>query len=181
MHTEPPLLKLCDFGLAKMLQDAGAGADTAACAYDKAGDGGDGGDSEQERGLMAMTSHRGTSTHMAPELLRGEAVADAAKCDSYAFGILMWCLLSGPKHPYGHMGANRNTFNMLLAITENGERPRVDGEWPVTLSNMMQRCWSESATNRPTFEQLYQVADMEMCKLPNSGPSLSDRHLVVGQ
>ncbi|GIL56610.1 hypothetical protein Vafri_11945 [Volvox africanus] len=69
--------KLSDFGLVKMVVEDGTGG---------------GG------GVIGRDARTGTVTHMAPELIRAtEASKMDASVDIYAFGVLMWELIStGP-------------------------------------------------------------------------------------
>ena len=107
-------------------------------------------DSENVRKYASATTDIGTPAYMSPELLMGEVVIPAA-ADSYAFGILLHCLLSGEK-PYSRM-KNRNVFKQMVAVVA-GERPPIDSGWPDDFAHIMKWCWAENPSERPSFPQV---------------------------
>jgi serine/threonine protein kinase len=122
-------VKLCDFGLARNLAETDA----------------------TKMGELANTL--GTPTHMAPELIEAnkQTCREFPKAiDVYAFGIMMWCMLSGDK-PYRNLGL---TDFLLLERIVQGTRPELKPEWPQDLVGIMKLCWDGSAARRPAFEQI---------------------------
>jgi len=65
------VLQICDFGLAKWKQHAATQTTTE--------------------------TRRGTIAYMAPEVLKDPSMSRTTAYDVYAFGILLWELLSGQK------------------------------------------------------------------------------------
>jgi hypothetical protein len=101
---------------------------------------------------------------MSPELLLGDPV-DSAKCDAYAFGILLWCVVSGQLHPYASL-ENTNAFAVQLQIVK-GVRPRIDPRWPKSAIRMMEACWGPEPATRPSFEQLNEQGTEALAKAKN--------------
>jgi serine/threonine protein kinase len=177
-------LKLCDFGLAKVHNggndgsSGGAGSNVSSGGSDIESGSGSNSTLEHQFSASASTSidivttattsshtmtatttattstrNVGTPTYMSPELLSGERV-DPAASDTYAMGVLVWCMLSGGKHPYEHLKErNMNRWGIMRAVVE-GERPELQGAWPSALCGMMQACWAQQPEERPSFAQL---------------------------
>jgi serine/threonine protein kinase len=95
MLTEDGHIKVMDFGLAARLPRTEAIDQTGVIAV-----------AADEAGVV-----RGTPAYMAPEQIRGEA-ADR-RCDLFAFGILLYELLTG-RNPFARGGVDA-TFDAILA------------------------------------------------------------------
>ena len=96
---------------------------------------------------------------MSPQLLLGEKV-DPAACDVYAMGILVWSMLSGGRHPYGHLKQEKkaNRFGIMMRVAQ-GERPQLQVGWPAVFADMMQACWTKQPEERPSFVQLSRATE----------------------
>ena len=42
-------------------------------------------------------------------------------------------------------------------LISNGHRPEIPQDMPETLSNLMVKCWAESAGDRPEFSEICQI------------------------
>jgi serine/threonine protein kinase len=112
-----------------------------------------------------MTGNVGTLTYMSPEVIRHKSYGE--KCDVYSFGIIMYEVFfeidaysNEFEKEYG------NLFNLAIAITQDGKRPTIPDsieykytEQEETYFDIMRRCWSEDATNRPTFVEICETLE----------------------
>jgi serine/threonine protein kinase len=117
----------------------------------------------------------GTAAYTAPEVLNEEDFT--AKSDVYSFGIVVWEVLSGA-YPVTTAGAPAGTdatsipWNGLNHVkisnrVTRGLRPELlpasKQESNVTdaaaLAKGMEKCWSDAATERPTFEQMVRALE----------------------
>ena len=103
---------------------------------------------------VGNTLRRYTLHWSAPEILRG--LAANAKTDMYAFGIIMWELLTC-KPPFE--GVRPDLLRDL--IVKEGLRPQVPAahtsEFPPAFLDVMQQCWHSDAAMRPTAEHVLQI------------------------
>jgi serine/threonine protein kinase len=131
--TSDLVSKICDFGAAiqRMNSTANLGSKSDASA------------------TLQYTLH-----YSAPELLRGSPAN--SKTDMYAFGIIMWELLTC-KTPFE--GVNAALLRDL--IIKEGLRPQVDdsqtSEFPPAFFDAMKLCWHADPAMRPTAESVHQM------------------------
>ncbi|CAH1436311.1 unnamed protein product [Lactuca virosa] len=110
---------------------------------------GDFGLSRMKRKSLVSGGARGTLPWIAPELLDGSSTRVSEKVDVFSFGIAMWEILTG-EEPYAdmHCGA------IIGGIVTNTLRPPIprhcDHGWRV----LMEKCWSNDPTDRPSFTQI---------------------------
>lgn len=98
--------------------------------------------------------HAGTLTHMAPELLLEGRASRAS--DVYAYGILLWEMLTGQR-------AFNGTPIALLAhsVARKGARP----SWPEDarlckpLVALVEKCWAADVSSRPCFNVIILVLE----------------------
>lgn len=111
---------------------------------------------------------RGTANYLAPEVLTGKELTTAADVyavavavvvvvslagRSYAFGILMWQILTR-KHPYEDVGdVSMDEFTDLIVDEES--RPDIDdaqrADYPM-LVDLIEQCWDARSSSRPSFQ-----------------------------
>jgi hypothetical protein len=100
---------------------------------------------------------QGTRPYMAPEVLVDSGLpTDLTKIDVYAFGCVLWEMLSGnmPWESLFRDECDGDHAKWRPRLTENvvgGERPQMDVAWPQDLRQMMQACWADDPAARPTM------------------------------
>ena len=85
----------------------------------------------------------GVIPFMAPEVLRGKPYTLAS--DVYSFSMIMWEFTSGitPYHDRAH------DLQLCLSICK-GERPEIVEGTPQCYINLMEECWNEDPSKRPS-------------------------------
>lgn len=99
---------------------------------------------------------------LAPEILRHHKYTE--KVDVYAFGVIMWELLSAQDF-FGHISFMSTIEDMIKNGTPSapltphllsGERPPIPPTAPPFMAELIAQCWADDARVRPSFEQLCQ-------------------------
>ena len=109
---------------------------------------------ERLDGLYELTGNTGSRRYMAPEVGLDECYNKSV--DVYSFGILLWemCAAETPFHGY-------NSAKHMELVVMGGERPSMDAHhtaaWPMNLQWLMNRCWSATPVDRPTFTAIKKV------------------------
>lgn len=94
----------------------------------------------------------GTLFYMAPELLRNETFD--SKIDVYAFGILMYSVLTF-KPPYIDKIVNRVQKSQFILRIDKAERPKYDKMIKHSLYDLCAQCWKPVPHERPSFPEIY--------------------------
>ncbi|PRW55899.1 kinase [Chlorella sorokiniana] len=130
------------------------------------------GDFGLSRMLGAEESHvdtqsYGTASYAAPELLTQGKLTKAA--DVFSLGIIMWEVVSGGQELYPGLTA----MQVILQVSQHGQRPEPPADCPPALQDLMQRCWSQDATHRPTAEQVVEDLRQQLMAMrpaPHAAP-----------
>lgn len=122
-------IKLFDFGLCSVVRSSKNSQDT-----------------------FEMTGNTGTLRYMAPEVALAKPYNQSV--DTYSFGIILWQIVKG-KVPFSGLGRRTYMENVVVG----GERPRLDRSWPKPFSRLLQRCWNEDRTQRPSFSEVTSELD----------------------
>ena len=117
MHTPGGAIKVVDFGLARFEQ----------------GD---------ER-LTRTGGLPGTPGYIAPEVVRGDPLD--ARADQYAFGVLLWELVTG-RHPSDGAGDTLTAARVLVGDVPGGDPARAP--CPPALARIITRCLAEAPRDR---------------------------------
>jgi predicted Ser/Thr protein kinase len=107
-----------------------------------------------------QTVNVGTTRWMAPEIIRcldsrsqgngeGLVVQYPFKCDVYSFAMVCYEILSGDI-PFSHISSASEVKKMVL----DGGHPELPTRCPELLKNLIERCWSLSASQRPKFGEI---------------------------
>jgi len=116
-------LKISDFGLAKVRPDR----------------------ARYETDQFCMTGETGSYRFMAPEVYRYEQYTETV--DIYSYAMIFYYLLSGsPPWP------TLNGIKAVQAAATEGRRPCIPRHWDQRLSSLLQQCWDENPSARPSFE-----------------------------
>ncbi|KAL5108218.1 Tyrosine-protein kinase transmembrane receptor Ror2 [Taenia crassiceps] len=69
--------------------------------------------------------------------------------DVWSFGVLLWELLTFGRMPYG----NAEVSEVIRALTDNRRLPKPD-HCPLSIYRLMQKCWSPTREQRPSFREI---------------------------
>jgi len=122
------VLKVADFGLSKVRQDP----------------------KQNEKETFMMTGETGSYRFMAPEIFRHSCYNETV--DVYSFGMILFFLLSG-KPPW----PNDNGIVAARKASDEGDRPTIPRSWDNPLQILLQNCWDENPSSRPSFHQILQI------------------------
>ncbi|GES91380.1 kinase-like domain-containing protein [Rhizophagus clarus] len=86
----------------------------------------------------------------APEIISGEDYN--SKVDIYTFGMLMW-EFSSNRPPFYDQPHDAKLINNIC----NGLRPKFRDDTPECYGELMQRCWSPYAQDRPTISEIVKI------------------------
>src|SRR6185437_5303674 len=89
----------------------------------------------------------GVMPFVAPEILRGKPYTSAS--DIYSFSMIMWEFTSGVP-PFND---REHDLQLSLSICK-GERPEIIENTPRCYINLIEKCWNEDPTERPTASEV---------------------------
>lgn len=122
------VLKVADFGLSKIRPNK----------------------TNKEIDTFMMTGETGSYRFMAPEIYKHESYNETV--DVYSYGMILFYLLDG-KPPWP-------TLNGLIAArlaAEEGDRPPIPRSWDNKVQTVLQECWDENPSARPSFHRILQA------------------------
>jgi serine/threonine protein kinase/class 3 adenylate cyclase/alpha-beta hydrolase superfamily lysophospholipase len=148
MIRDDGLLKVLDFGLAKLLVEAGNSRDdhtTSKLSYR----------TTTQAGLVM-----GTMRYMSPEQSRGHVVSD--RSDIFSFGIVLFQMLTG-EHPF----RADSDCDVMAAILDRAPRPLTDYHVsvPPDLNRLLLKCLNKDQNLRPAAIEVL----MALKKVQDSG------------
>uniref|UniRef100_A0A6B2L7C1 Protein kinase domain-containing protein n=1 Tax=Arcella intermedia TaxID=1963864 RepID=A0A6B2L7C1_9EUKA len=104
----------------------------------------------------------GTPCWTAPEVIRNEHYDMSA--DVYSFGVCLWEMMSR-SDPFPGMPP----MQVVLAVAQNKQRPPIDPSWHPAICNIIQSCFEDKPTLRPTFGEL--ILKLHSLDLPPAPPN----------
>lgn len=117
---------ITDFGLSKIYQSGSSQMQSQAC---------------------------GTSVYMAPEVIAGQNYN--GKADVYSFAILMFEVVTDTT-PYPLFQSNKMPpFQFNNKVVNEKYRPEFTVPVKESLKKLIEQCWSDDPTERPTFEEIF--------------------------
>ena len=90
-----------------------------------------------------LTAETGTYRWMSPEVIRHEPYSSNA--DVYSFGVVLWQLITR-EVPFATMSPIQTAY----AVAE-GHRPEIPTTVPEPLRQIIEACWHEDQSQRPSF------------------------------
>ncbi|XP_066555644.1 receptor-interacting serine/threonine-protein kinase 4 [Amia ocellicauda] len=108
----------------------------------------------------------GTIAYLPPERIMEKDRVSDTKHDVYSFSIVIWGILT-QKKPY----AEENNILHIMVKVVKGMRPELQSiprsrpQPCAGFISLMQRCWQESAKDRPSFQEITSEAE-ELCSKP---------------
>lgn len=110
-----------------------------------------------------VTKQIGTPHWMAPEMFNSTNYD--SKVDVYAFGILLWEMLT-EKVPYAGM----SSVQIALHVCEQ-RRPEIPEDAPDSLRALITLCWQDDPLKRPSFSKIYRALRDRKITFPNTDES----------
>lgn len=102
---------------------------------------------------MSQSKACGTTVYMAPEVISGERYD--GKSDVYAFGILMYEVLTETLPYPAYQSKKLSDFNLKSKIVNEDYRPEFTVPVKPALKKLVMQCWTRNPKDRPTFEEIY--------------------------
>ncbi|KAJ5071909.1 f-box only protein [Anaeramoeba ignava] len=95
---------------------------------------------------------KGTPGRIAPEVINSEA-GYTFSADIFSFGMILWEIYHR-QQPFS--GLTFNQINALLISQKNIEekRPKIKEDCPSNLKKLIEECWAEIPTERPSFKKI---------------------------
>ena len=119
------------------------------------------------RSLAVTMTKLGTLQWVAPEVLRDERYSE--KADIYSFAILVWELVARAV-PY----VGQNSLMVARAVAYKSLRPVIPDTCPEFFRDLMMTCWTDNASERPSFPEILALLDGITSETANSWPPFVD-------
>lgn len=105
---------------------------------------------------LKITGRLGTPYFMAPEMFSDEKddVSITKKIDVYAFAVT---LLSMFTTKYKFKGNQPRTIRQLVNYVIDGKRYQIPSEVPKFYRNLINKCWANDASERPSFDEIVDI------------------------
>lgn len=101
----------------------------------------------KDQSYIDYSESRGSPYYISPEILRGEDYTE--KIDVYAFSIILYQIITNLS-PY----KDTNNYFLILLDVRNKKRPKIPSTVPSCYKELIEECWDDDPTKRPTFESI---------------------------
>ncbi|KAK8886585.1 hypothetical protein M9Y10_042049 [Tritrichomonas musculus] len=101
--------------------------------------------------IQSQAGQKGSPLYMAPEIFADEQFSPSS--DVYAFSIVVYQIVTGEISPFGE---KINPLQLMKKV-ENGKRPEISDIVPDCYRELIEKCWSQSPDDRPTFSEIVDV------------------------
>ena len=126
---------------------------------------------KDEEGPPLLTGDLGTANWMAPELFNTTKEGYGFKVDVYAYGIMLWEMLTG-EVPFAKM----QPFAIMQNVMK-GQRPKIPDNTPKPLSDLISSCWAQNPDDRPSFDQIVGFLQKHKAEFANTDDQRVDQVL----
>ncbi|CAJ1944435.1 unnamed protein product [Cylindrotheca closterium] len=140
-------VKLLDFGLVRIVQNANSKSDEA----------------------YELSGETGSLRYMAPEVAEGHPYNH--KVDVYSFGIILWEMNAG-KRPFGGLRTREDFFKFVV---QRGDRPPLDKRRPEELRLLISDCWNRYMDKRPDIQQVIKRLDALLAYAQEEKKSIDEK------
>jgi serine/threonine protein kinase len=120
--------------------------------------------------LSTVNGQAGTPQYMAPELFDGGPVSD--KVDIFSFAVVLWEMVTG-EVPWSNAPS---PMQIIYYIGVLGQRLPIPMACPPELRRIIEACWADVPTSRPSFPQILQWLQDELQRV-EMDPELRDRRM----
>jgi len=93
----------------------------------------------------------GTPDYLAPESIKDGKYSESS--DVFAFGVILNETLTLEK-PYA---ANKRGVVVMYEVINNGVRPKIHPDTPLTLRHLIESSWDTDPQTRPTFKEIIDI------------------------
>lgn len=121
--------RICDFGMSTVIEEV------------------------TEKSASATLTAAGSARWLAPELIEGSITSPTFPADTYSFAMAILELLTG-KHPFANLKRDASVIHNIVVLKLMPTRPEVPEvkRWlSDDLWELMLKCWSPKAHNRPVM------------------------------
>ncbi|OHT12179.1 hypothetical protein TRFO_18190 [Tritrichomonas foetus] len=108
----------------------------------------------------------GTPNWMAPEMFEDDNYTE--KIDVYSYGMILYEMLT-EKLPFKGLEPVRIMMDVF-----GGQRPIIPQNCPKPLHQLIESCWEQDPTKRPSFEAIYELFISKQVYFPNTNLNMID-------
>lgn len=109
-----------------------------------------------------MTGFTGSLRYMAPEVALRKPYNE--KVDVYSFAIIVW-QMARDRIPF--KGFTKEEF--MKQLVSEGQRPKLDKNWPPKFSKLLEHCWDVDHMRRPSFTVIVLELNKLIAELEGEG------------
>lgn len=97
--------------------------------------------------IKSQDGSKGSPLFMAPEIMCEESYSNGS--DVYAFSMIVYIIVTGTV-PF----CNVTSVIALMKKLQTGERPEIPEDTPDAYVSLLERCWAQDVSERPSFEEI---------------------------